>query len=888
MSKLSADRNEPALGRRHGTCSTWVMVCRPANIWRVLLPLALFALGSWVAAAAPSSEDLFRDAVEPLLRSRCVSCHGAEKQKGNLRLDSRDAAIKGGDLGPSIVPGDPKKSLLLQAVLHTTPDLEMPPKEKLSPADLAVLERWIVAGAAWPAPPVSAEAAPQQPQERLGDAWSDPRNPITRLFNGQRLDLWSLKPLRRPKVPDGNPASLHPIDRFVDDSLRRHGIEPAPPADLRALARRVCFDLTGLPPTPEAVNDLLADPSPEAYERYVDRLLASPRYGEHQARLWLDVVRYSDSNGFDWDEFRPQAWRFRDYVIRSFNADKPFGQFVREQLAGDELLDGPPRTPEEQEGLVASGYLRLGPQDNSAALFNEQSRARSEWLADLTETTGSAFLGLTLSCCRCHDHKFDPLSQADHFRLRSFFQPVRYGDELALDLAPDQEEIRRQHAALDDQIRPIKTDRDALTASVKERVRAERVAKLSDEERRWLAQSTDPQPQDFKEKSAEIGKRLEVSDDDAIKAATTSEKERHTALTKRIEDLAKSKRPFTRGLVATDNSTNVPVTHILFQGDHTAERAPVVPGFISVLDPNPAEVRQAPNPKTTGRRLALADWITSPENPLTARVLVNRAWQSFFGRGLVATPNDFGLAGARPTHPDLLDWLATEFVEQGGSLKQLHRLIVTSGAYCRTAHPAANEFSKDHGNAWLSRQNLRRLSAEQLRDALLAVSGRLRSATGGPPVWPSLPSEVLQANPAFLDDNAEKTKGWYPSPADQRSVRSIYLVQKRTVRVPFLETFDQPENSASCPQRNVSIVAPQALSLMNGEESLEAARSFSARVENEAGPSQALQVRRAFQLAYQRDPTERETALAEGFLEKGSLFELCRALLNGNEFAYLD
>ncbi|MBL9138371.1 MAG: PSD1 domain-containing protein [Verrucomicrobiales bacterium] len=842
-----------------------------------------------MAAPPTPSEDLFHAAVEPLLQSRCVSCHGAEKQKGNLRLDSREAALKGGDLGPSIVPGDPQKSLLLQAVLHATPDLEMPPKEKLTATDAAVLERWIIGGAPWPMPAPAKGSIPSPSPERLGDAWSDARNPITRLFNGQRLDLWSLKPLRRPALPADVSSGSQPIDRFILEALRQQGLQPSPTADRRTLARRVAFDLTGLPPEPETVEAFVSDTASDAYERFVDRLIASPRYGEHQARLWLDVIRYSDSNGFDWDEFRPQAWRFRDYVIRSFNADKPFDQFIREHLAGDELLEGPPRSVEEQDGLIASGFLRLGPQDNSASLFNEQARARSEWLADLTETTGSAFLGLTLSCCRCHDHKFDPLSQADHFRLRAFFQPVRYGDDLALDLAPEQEAIRQQHARIDAEIQPIKAERDALVAVVKQRVRAEKIALLPEEERQLLAMSSDPQPQDFKEKAVAIAKKVEVSDDEAVKASSDKDKETLMALSKRLETLTAAKRPFTRGLLATDNPENVPATHILFQGDPTAERGAVPPGFLSILDPNPAEIQTAPSRKTTGRRLALAHWITSPANPLTARVLVNRAWQSFFGRGLVATPNDFGLAGARPSHPDLLDWLATEFIQQGWSIKNLHRLIVTSGTYQQTAHPPnSSSIAHDAANIWLSRQNLRRLSAEQLRDALLAVSGRLRTPGGGPPVWPSLPPDILQANPAFLDDNAEKTKGWYPSPPDQRSVRSVYLVQKRTVRVPFLETFDQPENSVSCPIRNVSIVAPQALSLMNGDDALDAARAFSERVTVAAGTSPVRQVRKAFELALQRVPTDRETLLGERFLASGRLVDFCRALLNANEFAYLD
>ncbi|MFN0066165.1 MAG: DUF1553 domain-containing protein, partial [Limisphaerales bacterium] len=612
-----------------------------------------------------------------------------------------------------------------------------------------------------------------------------------------------------------------------------------------------------------------------------------PRYGEHQARLWLDVIRYSDSNGFDWDEFRKEAWRFRDYVVRSFNADKPFDQFIREQLAGDELLDGTPESPAEQDLLVATGYLRLGPQDNSAPLFNEQDRARAEWMADLTETTGSAFLAMTLSCCRCHDHKYDPLSQADHFRLRAFFEPLKRADDLPLDLAAEQREIARQHGAIEAQMQPFTAERDQIAAAAKGRVREERVKALSEEERRLLelaatTQSGEPDP-----KAAELAKKLEPSDDDAKKAFTEAEKKRFEELDEELARLKKQKRPYTHGLLATDAAEPPAATHVLKGGDHKSPGEAVAPGFFSALDPNPALLRAAAGTNTTGRRLTLADWIASPENPLTARVFVNRAWQAFFGLGLVGTPNDFGLAGERPTHPELLDWLAREFVAGGWSVKRLHRLIVTSAAY-RQAAPDQTGRSDRPDPAAPLRPPARRLSAEQLRDALLAVSGLAQFTGGGPPIWPELPAEVLQANPAFLDDNAEKTKGWYPSPPERQSVRGVFLVQKRTVRVPFMETFDLPENSVSCARRNESTVAPQALSLLNSPLALEAARTLARRVESEAGEAPEERVHRAFALAYQRAPTPEEAALCGEFLARASLPELCRALLNANEFLYVD
>ena len=756
----------------------------------------------------------------------------------------------------------------------------------------------LVSLAAW------ADAAPTG---SLGNAWEDPRNPVLRIFGGQRLDLWSLRPVKLQGVPSADSLAAEPttrrspLDAWLYSGLSRSSELRVPEADSRTLIRRLSLDLTGLPPSVEDFESFEREcvqearsagaSASQAYERLVDRLLASPRYGEHQARQWLDVVRYSDSNGFDWDEFRPRAWRFRDYVIRAFNADKPFDRFILEQLAGDELLEGPPRDVSEQDALIATGYLRLGPHDNAAGLFNEQDRSRAELMADLTETTSSAFLGLTMSCCRCHDHKFDPLLQADHFRLRAFFEGVKFADDLPLDLVADQAAIREHNAGLERQRDEVEVRRQTLLAPHRERLRAERLARLTDEERQWLKDPDDRHPEERRPRVATLRKQVEPKESELKAALEGDAKTRHAELEKQITQINSARREFTTGLLMTDQETRPAETRILVLGDHKKPGQPVVPGFLSILDPNPALIPKPANPKTLGRRLALARWIASSQNPLTARVFVNRLWQQHFGQGLVDTPNDFGLAGSRPSHPELLDWLAAEFVRGGWSVKHLHRTVLLSAAYRQAVGPVVGlpDGGADSSAVAVGfRRSPRRLSAEQLRDALLATSGSLQLVSGGSPVWPDLPAEILQANPAFLDDNATRTKGWYPSPRERQSVRSVFLVQKRTVRVPFMETFDLPENSTSCARRTGSTVAPQALSLLHSPLAVEASQELAKRVRQEAGNEPEAQVRQAFRIALQREPKPEEHDACLRLLRRRSLPELCRALINLNEFAYVD
>jgi Protein of unknown function (DUF1553)/Protein of unknown function (DUF1549)/Planctomycete cytochrome C len=740
--------------------------------------------------------------------------------------------------------------------------------------------------------------------EYHGDAWKDPENPIVRIFHGERLDLWSLqKPVAvTPPTVQRVDWTKNPIDAFVLAKLEAQNLAPSPAADRRTLARRLYFDLIGLPPTPTEMQAYLADLEPNAYERLVDQLLASPRYGERWARHWLDVVRYSDTNGFERDEFRPDNYRFRDYVVRSFNADKPYDLFVREQLAGDEMLNGEPQTAEDADRLIATGFMRLGPYDTTGEIFQENAKNRDQLLADLTNTTGSAFLGLTMACCRCHDHKYDPLSQADHFRLRAFFAGVAFYDDAILDLPDDRRAIVDHNAAIDANIKEKQAQIIHLLAPAREQLLATRRAELPAEITELLKTPEGERSAEVKEQLMPFEAKLQISDDDTLAALGDAAKQQHGELLAAIETLGKQRRPFAMALAMTDSGTTAPPTNIFFQGDFSAPREEVPPGFLSVLDPNPAEILPPVGCKTTGRRTALAEWIVSPENPLTARVMMTRLWQHHFGHGLVETANDFGFSGARPTDPELLDFLAVRFVEQGWSIKQMQRLIVLSATYQQSSADDETKRSLDPDNVWLWRQNVQRLDAETLRDALLAVSGKLLPVDSGPPVWPDLPAEVKQGQPKFLE-KTDRLQGWYTTPTEQTYVRSLFLIQKRAMAVPFLEVFDLPDFITSCARRNTTTVAPQALSLLNGPMATDLARAFAARVTEEAGAESQQRIERAFWLALGRAADADEQAQCAELLgrhaeihrsaghqapEQAALVDLCRTLMNLNEFAYID
>lgn len=713
--------------------------------WGVLL-IAVCERSTW----AESNPVDFTREVQPILAKHCFQCHGPGDAESGLRLSSREGAIEPADSGlPAIVPGDASASELMRRITADSEFERMPPEDPaLTAQQIEVLRRWIDQGAAW-------------------------------------QDHWAFEPLQAPQVPVVEDADWvrNPIDAFVLANLEQHGLKPAPPADRLTLLRRAHFDLTGLPPTPEAVADFLADDSPTAFEKVVDRLLNSPHYGERWGRHWLDLVRFAETNSFERDSVKPHAWRYRDYVIRSLNEDKPYDQFLREQLAGDELDDP------TVDSIVATGFYRLGIWDDEPA---DVLLARYDHLDDLIATVGQAFLGLTIHCARCHDHKIDPITQQDYYELLAFFHNV--------------------------------------TPMAKE--------------------------------GPQIEVPIVLEDGSSAHALAVSEK-----------------------------GPQSPETFVLVRGNPRVPGAAVEPGFPEVLDAQPAVIpTPADDARSSGRRKVLADWIASPENPLTARVMANRIWQHHFGRGIVASPNNFGSNGLPPTHPDLLDWLAHQFIQHGWRLKSMHRLIMLSSAYQMSSQGDPDALLRDPANDLFWRFDLRRLSAEEVRDAVLAVNGRLNPQMYGPGFFEEISAEVLagQSRPG---------SGWGKSPPDQQARRAVYIHVKRSLLTPLLEAFDLADPDSTCDARFVTTQPAQALAMLNGKFVNDQAAHFADRLRREAGDQPDAQIRRAWQLALGREPDEasQRDALAlfdalqqHGVPREKVLDYYCLLVFNLNEFLYLD
>ena len=704
-----------------------------------------------------------------------------------------------------------------------------------------------------------------------------PADPSGQADHGQgRREHWAFRPPSRPTVPSPKRAGWvrNPIDAFVLQTIEEVGLEPAPEASRERLIRRVTFDLIGLPPSPEDVDAFVKDRRPDAFERVVDRLLASPQYGERWAQHWLDLARYADTDGFEFDQARPDAWRYRDWVVGALNRDMPYDEFLRRQVAGDEVA------PDDPSAFVATGFNRCYP---DMVDLNDQGLRRQNALNDITETTGLVFLGLTLGCARCHDHKFDPLRQADFYRLQAFFTPARFRDDYPIGRPEERKDFERRLSAWESELDELQSAALAIEAPIRAGLGPPPGA-ADDVIVALQRPSAERSPRETTLIFAAQAKDRRIRESMFQAALGPWASATRRGLLVRVEALRKSApKPAAQAIGIDEPGGPVPPTYLLLRGEYT-RRGPVVePGVPAVLVPDGSgSLAIAPRAGGSGRRSALAGWLTSPSNPLTARVMVNRLWQSHFGRGIVATPSDFGTQGSSPMHPELLDWLATELPRRGWSLKTMHRLIVTSAAYRQDSSGAKASVEADPDNDYLSRQNRRRLDGEAIRDALLGCSGTLNPALGGPCVFPELPAELTKLS--------GKGAMWPVSAtAGDRNRRSLYVFTRRNLRYPFFEVFDRPDTNASCPRRPVSTIAPQALSLLNGKLSRDAATALAGKVRREAPKGERIE--RAYRLALGRSPDATERRLAEEFLagDQGAAFEdFCLALVNLNEFVYVD
>ena len=683
----------------------------------------------------------------------------------------------------------------------------------------------------------------------------------------------------------------NPVDRFILAKLEANGLQPASPASKEELIRRVTFALIGLPPTPEEVDGFVRDGSPDAYERLIDRLLASAGYGERWARHWLDLARYAESDGFEHDALRPHSWRYRDYVIKSFNDDKPYARFIREQIAGDELW------PADPAAITATAFNLLGPDMVDSA---DQVQRRLNTLNDATDTSASVFLGLTLGCARCHDHKFEPFTQRDYFAMQAFFTPAMFQRELAIPTPSERAAHDAAMATYRQQADSAQKALEALEAPYRESLHEEKLSRLSEDAR--LAHNTPKEKRTMEQEGTvqETAPMLKFTDAELVKTMSANDQTRRETLLDALKKMAKP-APLPRTMALQNTNGPPPKAFVLIRGDYNNPGEEVQAGFPAVLRGSQREESQSQGkgsfstPAADHHRAALAEWIASADNPLTARVMVNRLWQHHFGRGLVRTPSDFGTRGAPPTHPELLDWLAGEFAARGWSMKAMHKLILMSAAYQQSSAASAEALARDPENALFSRQNRVRLEGEAIRDSLLAISGQLNDDQGGASVSPPIPDDIIK-----ISKNSTAS-----ADAADHARRSIYVLARRNLRFPFLEVFDAPDNNLTCPERGRSTTAPQALTLLNSDEVLNAARATAERLMKEMNSADA-RVERAFGLILGRPPTAKESVFAQAFVKASEvrqgeaepdsgtpvapsgLAELCRALFNLNAFVYVD
>ncbi len=792
-------------------------IMSPVHLSRLKLTLLAPGIGAWVLWAQQQSP--VEQRAKALLEAKCLSCHGPAKMSD---LDLRETAsmLKGGRRGAAVVPGNAAASLLYKAILRDG-DLQMPPgKTGLAAAEVALLRDWINAGAR------------SAPGDSAAAVW------------------WSFRKPVRPAIPAVKNAAWvrNPIDAFMLAKLEDKGLRPVPETDRRTLARRAYFDLHGLPPSPEQVDEFVNDHALDAYEKLIDRLLAAPRYGERWGRYWLDLVRYADTSGFETDHFFVNAWRYRDWVIKSYNDDKPYDRFVKEQIAADELwstsidLEGTLKLPKDKEAnlnrRIGTGLFTLGSFPIEFTYYGDQFRA--EWRADAVDTVGAAFLGLTVACARCHDHKFDPISQRDYYRLTALFAGS-VERELPLGSLFDVQTATRSF--------PLLNQAEVLRRMARGGNRGSR---------------------------SRGGAALATGE-----PAAPPESSDRGALMQRLGEayLRAAERMPTANVLGHEEI--VPDTHILVRGDFKNKGEKVDPGYLSALNAGPPIDEPKGYLFVPQRRKALALWLTSPDQPLLGRVMINRIWQGHFGEGIVRTPNDFGRQGDAPTHRELLDWLAREFETRAWSLKQMHRLIMLSNTYRTSSVADAAALKLDPENRYLSHTRRRRLDGDAIRDNLLAAAGTLNLKMGGVGVIPPLTREEILA--------ARMPNLWPANPdASEHTRRSIYLQMKRSLTLPMLQIFDAPDTAASCARRESSTVAPQALALMNGEFSGAQAAAFATRIQKRAGENREAAVDLGWRIAFGRLPGPAERTTALDYLRRNSLPRFCLLLFNMSEFLYVD
>ena len=856
---------------------------------------AVLALTSLLPAgvAAQSGAEFFSHEVRPIMERTCWNCHSDQIQSSGLDLSTREGALLGGLRGPAIVPGNAADSLLFRQVAGMEGPA-MPLGIPLTEEEIEVFRTWINEGAEWDARPATTAS---------GDGFTA----FATVVPDSARQYWAFKLPEKQPLPDISSFD-HPIDRFLEQKRAEVEVIAAQKADRATLLRRAYLDLTGLPPSVEETQEFLADSGPDAWEQLIEKLLDSPQYGERWGRHWLDVARYADSDGYEQDVDRTNAWRYRDYVVNAFNNDKPYDQFIIEQLAGDELDDT------THETRIATGFLRAGPRVN----FREKDNPERRWeyLDDVLETVGRGVLGMTIQCARCHDHKFDPILQKDYYSLTSaIFGYVETDwpmlpDEQALEYLEKTQELDSRVAAVREQIREI--EQPYLTELKVERIRNEFPQDILDAVLTPEQERTDGQ-QLLAAQVLTIG----VARNRVDAAMSELDKTRREVLRKRIQDM-EAERPEEPAMIeivtdgdyrytpdrAGDNVLGcpecrikmdepgsflhqgseryeVPPANFLLRGDPFSLGPEMEPAFLTVATYGnpPTEVPRA-NGRTSGRRLALANWIASEDNPLTARVWVNRVWYHHFGRGVVASLDNFGMVGDRPTHPELLDWLAIEFMDNGWSTKDLHRLIMTSEAY-QMASSFVNEQNSlaDLENHFMWRYRPQRLEAEAVRDVILATSGGIDLKVGGKPIFPYIPQEILDTAVLFgrWDNQVDGPEVWR---------RSLYVYRRRTLSFPFFETFDLPDQNQTINTRNTSTVAPQALTLMNNPFVLSQAELFSDTIEEKVPYNVDQQVEMVYQTALTRPPTQEEAEVGRQLVELGSLDDLTHVVFNLSEFLY--